>query len=93
MTATVTGSDYGKELSMDRAEACKKLLLHNGVKETQLICVGLGQTPNPLRVDDTNEHGIQIEEMARLNRAVFFNKDDSKLVEKIIMPYLTNTTI
>ena len=93
MTATVTGSNYGKELSMQRAEACKKLLLNNGVKETQLICIGLGQTPNPLRVDDTNEQGIQIEEMARLNRAVFFIKNDSQLVEKIIKPYLINTTI
>ena len=93
MTATVSGTNYGKELSVARAEACKNLLIKNGVKENQLICIGLGQTPNPLRVNDTDAQGIQIEKMARMNRAVFFVQSDSPLVEKIIKPYLMNTTI
>lgn len=93
MTATVTGSDFGKELSIERAEACKKLLMKNRVKEHQLICVGLGQTPNPLRVNDIDENGLQIEELAKINRAVFFIKQDSELVEKIIKPYIEAESI
>lgn len=93
MTATISGTNYGKELSVKRAEACKDLLIKNGAKENQLICVGLGQTPNPLRVNDTDENGLQIEELAKVNRAVFFIKSDSELVETIIKPYIGCETI
>lgn len=93
MTATVAGSNFGKELSVERAEACKKLLVNNGVQEAQLVCIGLGQTPNPLRVNDIDENGLQIEELAKINRAVFFVKQDSELVEKIIKPYIEAESI
>lgn len=93
MTATVSGTNYGEELSVARADACKKLLINNGVKESQLICVGLGQTPNPLRVKDTDSNGLQIEELAKANRAVFFIKSDSDLVDKIIKPFMSTNTI
>lgn len=86
MTATVGDDDFNKKLSLQRAEACSNILFKNGVNKNQLICVGLGNTPNSLRVDDLDENGNLIEEMAKLNRAVFFLKSDSSLVETVIKP-------
>ena len=81
MTATVTGGESGVELAKARAEACKQILVEAGAGEDQLICVGLGQAKNPLRVHDTDENGRQIADLAAKNRAVFFVKHDSDLVE------------
>lgn len=83
-TATVPSyPDEGKRLSLQRARACEAVLLANGVDARQLHCVGLGHTPNPLRAKDLDEQGNLIEEMARLNRAVFFIREDSALADTI----------
>ncbi|MGN1126013.1 MAG: OmpA family protein, partial [Ruminococcus sp.] len=86
MTATVGDSYSSKELSEQRAEACRNILLKSGVDESQLICVGLGHTQNVLRVDDLDDNGELIEDMAQLNRAVFFIKSDSSLVDTVVKP-------
>lgn len=84
MTATV-GSEpnTGKGLSLKRAESCKKVLIEMGVSESQLICVGLGQAANPLRVDDVDESGKQTANASK-NRAVFFIQSDSLLLNELI---------
>lgn len=85
MTATVLGGDSGIELSKERAEVCKEVLIKQGVKEEQLICVGLGKIDNPLRVkNDIDENGKQIESLAKKNRAVFFIRENSKLVNELM---------
>ncbi len=86
MTATIGDESAGKRLSRQRAEKCKELMLRHGVAEKQIDCVGLGHTPNVLRAIDVNESGKLIEEMAKLNRAVFFVKSDSGLADTIIKP-------
>lgn len=84
MTATVSSDpNTGKGLSLKRAEACKKVLIEMGVSESQLICVGLGQTANPLRVDDVDESGKQTANASK-NRAVFFIQSDSLLLNELI---------
>ena len=83
-TATVPSyPDEGKTLSLQRAKACEAVLLANGVDAGQLRCIGLGRMPNPLRVQDLDDQGNLIEEMARLNRAVFFVREDSALAGTI----------
>lgn len=83
-TATVPSyPDEGKTLSLQRAKACETVLLANGVDEDQLQCIGLGHTPNPLRVKDLDDQGNLIEDLARLNRAVFFVREDSALADSI----------
>lgn len=86
MTATVGDSNSSKELSEQRAEACRNILLKSGADESQLICVGLGYTQNVLRVEDLDDNGELIEDRAQLNRAVFFIKSDSALVDTVINP-------
>lgn len=85
MTATVFSlPDAGKELSLQRAKACEAILLNNGVNADQISSVGLGYSPNPLRVQDVDAQGNLIEEMAQLNRAVFLIRKDSVLVNTIL---------
>lgn len=84
MTATDASGDLGIELAKARAETCKNSLIGAGVNENQVITFGLGQLDNPLRVNDVDENGNQIEELARKNRAVIFVKQDSKLVETLV---------
>jgi len=88
MTATVPGGDGGKQLSLKRAEACKELLVKNGVEADRLVCVGLGHTDHPLRADDTDNNGNLIEDAARVNRAVIFATENSELVDTLIVPFI-----
>ncbi len=88
MTATVPGGDGGRQLSLERAETCKALLVKNGVSKDRLICIGLGYTDHPLRADDTDADGNLIEEAAKANRAVFLVKPVPELVKTHITPYI-----
>ena len=81
MTAS-TGGD-GKQLSLERAEAVKSLLLDMGANEEQISCVGLGRTENFLRVKDLDNDGNLIEQKAKLNRAVFLFGSDSDTAKKL----------
>lgn len=84
MTATIPGGDLGIKLSEARANACRDVLLAAGVKESQIMTVGLGQVDNPLRTPDVDETGRQIEEAAQKNRAVIFVKQGSRLVDTLM---------
>ena len=54
-----------------------------------MSCVGLGQLPNQQRVDDLDENGMQIEELAQKNRAVIIVDSESPLVA-ILLKSLEN---
>lgn len=83
MTATVANGT-GIELSNARAEACKELLKRQGVRESQILTVGLGQIQNSLRTNDIDENGCQIEAQAQKNRAVFVVRGDSELINVLL---------
>ena len=61
----------GIELSLDRAEACRDILVGMGVSSSQLLCKGLGCADNVLKTKDRDENGELIEEKAALNRAIY----------------------
>lgn len=84
MTATVYEGDLGISLSRARANACKDILIQQGVPESQLAAGGLGQRANSLRVNDVDANGVQIEEQAQKNRAVFIIRGDSEVVEELM---------
>lgn len=84
MTATITGGGAGIELANARAAACEKVLKEAGASEDQMTSVGLGQIANPLRINDVDEQGNQIEELAQKNRAVVIVKAENPLVEKLL---------
>ncbi len=83
MTASVGGPESGKGLSLKRAQTCKTALVNAGVDESRLICMGMGQIPNSLRTEDTDKNGRLIEEKAKINRAVFFIKADSAVINEL----------
>lgn len=84
MTATITGGGSGIELAEARANACKDVLKEYGVNDKQMTVVGLGQIDNPLRVDDVDENGNQIEELAQKNRAVVMIKAQDPMVGTLL---------
>lgn len=84
MTATIIGGGSGIELAEARANACKDVLKEYGVNDKQMTVVGLGQINNPLRVDDVDENGIQIEELAQKNRAVVMIKAQDPMVGTLL---------
>lgn len=92
MTATITGGDSGIELAEERAEAVRGVLIEKGAKETQCICVGLGQISNPLRVNDVDENGKQIAELAQKNRAVFVIRGESDMIN-VLWECLENVNV
>lgn len=89
MTASIFGGDSNIPLAEARARACQQLLVSKGVPESQMSCVGLGQLPNQQRVDDLDENGMQIEELAQKNRAVIIVDSESPLVA-ILLKSLEN---
>ena len=84
MTATITGGGSGIELAEARANACKDVLKEYGVNDKQITVVGLGQIDNPLRVDDVDANGNQIEELAQKNRAVVMIKAQDPMVGTLL---------
>lgn len=81
MTASTVGD--GKQLSLERAQTVKSLLLDMGAADTQVSCVGLGRTDNFLRVNDLDKDGNLVENKAKLNRAVFLFGSDSDTAKKL----------
>ena len=84
MTATITGGGSGIELAEARANACKDVMKEYGVNDKQMTVVGLGQIDNPLRVDDVDGNGQQIEELAQKNRAVVMIKAQDPMVGTLL---------
>lgn len=81
MTAS-TGGD-GIYLSEQRAKAVERLLINMGCNDEQIESIGLGRSPNHLRVNDTDAYGNLIEEKAKMNRAVFLFAKDSDTAKKL----------
>jgi len=81
MTAS-SGGD-GIELSLSRAEAVKAVLCGMGCVSDSMSCIGLGRTPNHLRADDLDESGMLVENMAKLNRAVFVFEYGSDTAQRL----------
>lgn len=84
MTATITGGGSRIELAEARANACKDVMKEYGVNDKQMTVVGLGQIDNPLRVDDVDGNGHQIEELAQKNRAVVMIKAQDPMVGTLL---------
>lgn len=67
---TATGDEeYCKQLSKDRAQLVCSVLKSFGVPENQIIPIGLGYS-DPWHINDLDENGYQIEELAYKNRTV-----------------------
>ena len=73
-------SDFSMELSQDRAEAVKALLVSYGIDESRMTCLGLGPN-NPWHLDDLDENGQMIEEIAVKNRCVYIIDTQSEDAE------------
>ena len=68
-------------LSLNRANACRKTLIEMGVNESQIETLGLGRKECFLRIDDLDASGELIENLASQNRAVYIfdaNSNDAK---------------
>ncbi|MCR5236957.1 MAG: OmpA family protein [Lachnospiraceae bacterium] len=80
-TATVSDTEYCRDLSERRAEAVMNTLLSFGIPQYRLIPVGLGFS-DPWHEDDRDEKG-QIKEKASLNRSVRIVDINSEDGEKV----------
>lgn len=76
-TATIGSESSCLNLSLNRAETCKKTLIEMGASPNQIDTIGLGRKKCFLRVDDVDSNGELIEELASQNRAVFIFDSDS----------------
>ena len=82
-TTAKVGNGDGIELSYQRTQTVKKMLLDSGVKEEQIECIGLGCTNNCLRVEDHNADGTLNEKMAAQNRAIYIILADSSTARSL----------
>lgn len=83
-TASSGSEDSCYKLSLDRAQACKDLLVELGVSEKQICTIGLGRKQCFLRVSDIDNNGSFIESEAKKNRAVFIYSYDSDTAKEIM---------
>jgi len=80
---TATGDrDFCKQLSYDRANTVKDILIKQGVEESQLIVMGFGYD-DPWHVDDLDANGRQIEEKAKVNRKVLIFDTKSEKAKEL----------
>ena len=82
-TTAKVGNGDGIELSYQRTQTVKKMLLDSGVREEQIECIGLGCTDNCLRVEDHNADGTLNEKMAAQNRAIYIILADSSTAQSL----------
>lgn len=80
-TASAGDEEDCINLSKERADACKNLLIEFGVNENRILCIGLGKSDNCFHVDDLDEHGNLIEPYASQNRAVYIFDAASRTAE------------
>lgn len=84
-TTAKVGNGDGVQLSYERTQSVKKMLLDLGVSNNQIECIGLGCTDNCLRVEDHNADGSLNEEMAAQNRAIYLilaNSETARLLKQ-----------
>lgn len=82
-TTAKVGTGDGKELSYQRTQSVRNVLLENGVSPSQIDCIGLGCTDNCFRVEDHNSDGSLNEEMAAQNRAIYIVLADSATAQTL----------
>lgn len=83
-TTAKVGNGDGVQLSYERTQTVKKMLLDLGVNNNQIECIGLGCTDNCLRVEDHNADGSLNEEMAAENRAIYLILANSETAKNIL---------
>ena len=72
-------TDYGRDLSLRRAEAVKQTLMELSVPEDQLLVIGLG-TNNPWHIKGVGYDG----ELAAQNRRVVLLNAESELGRELL---------
>jgi len=82
-TTAKVGTGDGKELSYQRTQIVKNVLLESGVSSSQIECIGLGCTDNCFRVEDHNSDGSLNKEMAAQNRAIYIVLADSATAQTL----------
>ena len=85
MTATFGSAESSRQLSLERANAVKSLILQSdsSITESQLRILGLGYETNPLRVPDIIDGKFR-EEYAKKNRAVYLIGEDADILPQLI---------
>lgn len=83
-TASTGTQESALELSKQRCEAVKQILLSLGVQERQIQTLGLGYKDHPFHVDDLNQDGSLNEELAKSNRSVIILPRKSEIAEKFL---------
>lgn len=83
-TATVGSMDSCKKLSLERAAACKDILVELGADEQKIQCVGIGYEKSCFHINDIDSHGNLIENNAKQNRAVYILDSASETSDEII---------
>ena len=85
MTATYGDSESCKELSLERANAVKNIIMQAdpSIKESQMVVLGLGYADNDLRVQDII-NGEFVEEQAQKNRAVYILGENASVIDQLI---------
>lgn len=81
-TTASGGKEFCEQLSIARAQTVVNALISLGVPQTQLIPMGLG-FHDPWHVDDLDDNGNQVEEMACQNRKVLIVDVNGPDAEKI----------
>ena len=82
-TTATGGEEFCNQLSIDRANAVANVLISKGISAERIITIGLGYH-DPWHIDDLDENGVQIEELACQNRKVLImdmNSEDAKLIQ------------
>lgn len=82
--ATYGNADSAVELSKQRANSVKELLISAGVEKDRILVFGAGYNDKALCVVDTDENGNLVETSAKKNRAVWLMSAENKLCQKYL---------
>ena len=83
-TATSGSDEYKNSLSLQRADACKKMLITLGANPNNIQTIGIGSKSCSLRVNDLNKDGTLNESLAQHNRAVFIMDSASSVAKEFM---------
>ena len=84
MTATQPDEEACRELSLQRAEKVKGLLVENGIPEKRVVVVGLGCSMNDYRIKDVKDDGSIDEAAARHNRCILMTNAECDAGKELI---------
>lgn len=83
-TATYGNADSAVELSRQRAESVKELLVSAGVDKDRILVFGAGYNDKKIGVDDIDVNGNLVEASAKKNRAVWLMSSENDLCQKYL---------